>query len=162
MCCRSLAFLAVVICISSSADGRPFLPWSCEKLNEHADIVAIVTVKSTEAWDETFDKTLLGSPDMVGRLTTLRVKTVLKGKRPEGEKELQLIHFEVSKKTKSIENGPRLPALMDSKGLSRAPQYLVFLKMRYDGKFEPVSGQVDSAYSVMVLKPELTPLENDE
>jgi hypothetical protein len=36
----------------------------------------------------------------------------------------------------------------------RPQQYLLFLKVRKDGKFEPVSGQVDSAFSAIDVTPQ--------
>jgi len=170
MCQRGFLAACLFLLMGVRADARIFKPWSYAELNEQADVVVIGTVKSTAAWNEPFDKRLLGSPEMVGQLTTFRLKAVLKGKLRGGE--LKLVHYRVSEKETVIINGPMLPKFREGKirieigsedGADKesesqnTPHYLLFLKSRADGKFEPVSGQVDSAFSVMLLKPEETP-----
>jgi hypothetical protein len=40
-----------------------------------------------------------------------------------------------------------------SKSVVSPPEYLLFLKMRKDGMYQPVSGQLDAAFSVRALFP---------
>lgn len=163
MLTRISATLLAVLLLGNVPDARVSEVWSYEKLCGRADVVAIVEVKSTDKWDEAFDKKLLGNFTMVGQLTTFDVKAVIKGK--VGSKALQLVHYNaipigiVHKvgKLEIIEHYGGSPKPLDFKPVEG--HYMLFLKLRKDGKFEPVSGPVDSAYSVMLLKPEQEPDE---
>jgi hypothetical protein len=75
-----------------------------------------------------------------------------------------------SKKGHRIENGPLLVTFR-TKGIHLelagapislgAPEYLLFLKLRKDGRYEPVSGRVDPEFSVRELYTPLPSLLDD-
>jgi hypothetical protein len=106
--------------------------------------------------------------------TTFHIRAVVKGQLPD--KRLTLVHFrwksndELRKEQKpsgdwwdgmiSVENGPGLVEFASDGGfveptragvVKAGPDCLLFLKLRKDGKYQPVSGQVDPEYSVRWL-----------
>ena len=162
-----MALFAIGI-FSTSANARPFQVWSYDKLIKRADVVVVATVISAEKWDEPSDKPVMGDVVFEGRVTTFEVKGVLKG--DVVDKEIELVHYKVAANGRirggvltitseayvaDFEEGtPReRVAAKDGEDVG-ARHYLLFLKQRKDGKFEPINGQVDSACSVMVLNPE--------
>jgi hypothetical protein len=88
---------------------------------------------------------------LVGVDTEFKVLTVLKGKVKGGT--LTLFHFRAPESSVDCQSpevdGPSLVAF-DPKAEGR-PRYLLFLKVRADGRYEPVSGQVDPDVSVARL-----------
>ena len=105
---------------------------------------------------------------MDARLTTFKVATVMKGEI--NDEEMQLVHYEVAERF-LIANSPSVAVFRDGRHPRNKPAddhapeiriatdelqyYMLFLKARKDGKYEPVSGQIDSAFSVVELKPQL-------
>jgi hypothetical protein len=134
-------------------------------LMEKSDIVLIGKVISSKAFDEKLDQPSFDEL-MEGRQTTFQVAAVLKGKA-DGES-IDVVHFRL-KPGGQVPNGP-MPAFFRDKErrltieavdgvkgkqewLERPPEYLIFLKVRKDGRFEPVTGQVDSSFSVRKVAP---------
>jgi hypothetical protein len=134
-------------------------------LMEMSDVVLIGKVDSEKAFDEKLDHPAFGKV-LKGHLTTFKVGAVLKGKSP-GEK-IELVHYLVDF-SKPLVNGP-LTAYFRSNGqrltvsavdgvevkqerIEQPPDYLLFLKVREDGRFEPVTGQVDSMFSARKVAP---------
>jgi hypothetical protein len=92
----------------------------------------------------------------------------LKGKAVGGE--IKVLHFRL-KPGKLVQNGPMLvsfrtePAevvLNDRKIAVGKGTYLLFLKARKDGRYEPVSGQYDPVTSVRELNSPLSQLTDDK
>jgi len=150
-------FFFVVIC--AVVEARPVGVWSYQLLVEQSDVVLIGNVEATRDFDEKLEKSPF-SDILEGQLTTFKVETVLKGKAA-GEK-IDLVHYLVNPKEPVI-NGP-LPAHFVDKDrrmtitsidgvavkqdrVEPRPAYLLFLKARSDGRYEPVTGQVDSMFS---------------
>jgi hypothetical protein len=183
MLLRIAVALCTILLIGDFAGARAIKLWTFEKLNSLADVVVVATVVSTEPIDElleiqprsTFDKTGVYSKlEMEGHVTTFKVKTVLKGKIPGDE--AQLVHYEIGKNlVGKYQNGPDVAEFEKEEyepensgntvkprkriATGRPQHYLLFLKVRKDGKFEPVTGQVDSAFSVMKLEPQFSALD---
>jgi hypothetical protein len=94
---------------------------------------------------------------LVGRNTTFTVDAVLKGQ--PGDRPLKVLHYRM-KDGVQAQNGPLLVAfrtkspVIEGGGAAKykaslgTPQYLMFLRALPDGRYEPVSGQVDPALSV--------------
>lgn len=178
---RVLACLCTIFVFSTPAHARHIKLWSFDKLSKSADVVVIATVISSEAFDEPSGKPELGDAVFEGRLTRFVIKGVLNGE-VEG-RELELVHYIVTANGRFIApgighafstphvaefSGGRLAGSI-KKGATKSGEdaapthYLLFLKQRKDGKFEPVSGQVDSACSVMLVKPEApAPFHRDQ
>jgi hypothetical protein len=153
--------LAVLLC--AEADARRVENWSFQRLNDTADVVLIGTVASTEQWPEKLQAGPIAD-NLEGELTTFDVEAVLKAK--DVGKQIQVVHYHV-KQGILIANGPSLASFRktgrdvqiksidgvkaEMKVAERTPCYLLFLKKRSDGKYEPISGQIDSAMSVRKL-----------
>jgi len=142
------------------ASGRLVEPWSYEKLLNESDLVVIADAKKTE---DTTDKPRdpLFKPDLdhiIGRTSTLEVKGTLKGKAPGAE--IKVLHFRLMEEW-SIINGPSLVAFRTkpveikhdghSESWHSRCEYMLFLKARKDGRYEPVAGQYDAGMSVREL-----------
>jgi hypothetical protein len=93
----------------------------------------------------------------------LEVTSVLKGKDTEPafkkeveKKTIQFVHFRYRQDLKlALGNGPSF-AVMGTASLTngkpaRPPQYLLYLRRRKDGRYEPVSGNMDPVDSVIRL-----------
>jgi hypothetical protein len=147
------------------AEARPVGVWSYQLLVEQSDVVLIGTVEATRDFDEKLEKSPF-SDMLEGHVTTFKVETVLKGKGA-GEK-IELVHYLVNS-DKPVLNGP-LPVHFVDKDrrmtitsidgvkvkqdrVEPRPAYLLFLKVRPDGRYEPVTGQVDSMFSARKVLP---------
>lgn len=168
-----VAVAVVLVCVVP-APARLLENWPYDKLLKHADLVVFATATKTEAAD---DKPLEHSwnYELVAQTTTFRVKHVLKGKA-EGE-QFKVLHFKFAETLKKginpntflsyvVEDGPLLVAFRtgsvtvkaEGAGQStilRTPDYLLFLKRLKDGRYEPVSGQIDPALSVRQMSDSL-------
>ena len=156
---RLIPAFVVAIILCDTLEARPIGVWSYKALAEQADLVLIGTVESIRAVDEKLDQSPFGDI-LEGRLTTFKVETVLKGNASDAK--IELVHFQVQA-TKNVPNGPLLATFVSKEHrltitsvdgvevkqerLERKPEYLLFLKVRPDGRYEPVSGQVDSSFS---------------
>jgi hypothetical protein len=164
---KSRLIPAVFFLVVSNAvvEARPVGVWSYQLLVEKSDVVLIGNVEATRDFDEKLENSPF-SDILKGHLTTFKVETVLKGKAA-GEK-IELVHYLVNS-DKPVLNGP-LPAHFIDKDrrmtitsidgvavkqdrVELRPAYLLFLKARPDGRFEPVTGQVDSMFSVRKVLP---------
>ena len=129
------------------------------------DGVLIGRADTEKPFDEPLDHPSFADV-MEGRLTTFKVGAVLKGKA--AAEKIELVHYMV-KPDKPVVNGP-LPAYFRINGqrltitaidgvekkqdrIEGPPDYLLFLKARKDGRFEPVTGQVDSMFSARKVTP---------
>ncbi len=165
MLSRFLATLLLSLLICGTLHARPVAVWNYQMLVEQSDVVLIGKVVTSKAVDEKLNHPSFGEM-MEGRRTTFQVQGVCKGKA-EGET-IDVVHFLV-KPGRLVPNGPS-PAFFRDKGrrltieavdglkekqerLEEPPEYLLFLKVRKDGKFEPVSGQVDSHWSARKIAP---------
>ena len=155
-------FIPVVFLLfvsSAIVEARPVGVWSYQLLVEQSDVVLIGNAEGTRDFDEKLENSPF-SDILEGHLTTFKVETILKGKAT-GEK-IDLVHYLVNSKEPVI-NGP-LPAHFIDKDrrmtitsidgvkvkqdrVEPRPPYLLFLKARPDGRYEPVTGQVDSIFS---------------
>jgi hypothetical protein len=96
--------------------------------------------------------------DFVGVKTTVKVVGVMKGRYSQPE--LTVFHLQFPDGTR-INQGPFLGELKsqpishpqpDGTRRSGPPEYMVFLKKRDDGRYEPTSGPLDSAYAFRELR----------
>ena len=156
-------FTWILLGLFASAHARIIEDWPYERLLTTADTVVIATVIGTKEWTEPMELPLFADV-LEGTLTSFKVEVVLKGKAA-GDK-IELVHCRL-KEDQLVENGPLL-AEFHQKGRTlhiemvdgvqekrieqeATPQYLLFLKARPDGRFEPVAGQVDSVLSVRLV-----------
>ena len=162
-------FTLAVVCAGcllvypSAASARLIPKWTYDQLLQKADLVVIATAVRTEHAD---DK----PPDhswpreLVAQNTTFKVRGALKGKADAGAA-IKVLHFKFGDFKKGVDPGalelaplgtPRLVAFRTEPVTVRAgkethvlpPEYLLFLKHREDGRYEPVTGQIDPDRSV--------------
>ena len=165
--------LAVTYLSCSDIQARPVADWDYDHLVGYADLVVVATVVSSKRVRFDFDAvepwtSWLQAPEgpkmralLVAEVTTFRVKASLKGNA--GGSTIDVFHFSLTGPLpRSLEGTPRL----FKKGLAMGivsgdvrstrergtENYLLFLKQRKDGLFDPVTGQVDSAYSVKQIR----------
>lgn len=135
------------------ASARLVENWPYEKLLQEAGLVVIAEATGSE---DSGDRATLGGwkVEFLGVNTSFRVKATLKGK-VEGDS-IKVLHFKV-KEGVLIANGPSLVSFRTERTSVEtktaqislpAPHYLLFLKVRKDGRYEPVSGRVDPELSV--------------
>jgi hypothetical protein len=150
------AFALLALALAAAAEARPIGSWPYDELVKHADVVVLTRLISSS---DSGDTTALGNwtdIKFVGVNTKFTVAAVLKG---EGVgKELTLLHYRQPAGSQPIINGPMLAAFPFGERKSKVvsgpvdrenePLYLLFLKRRADGRFEPVTRQVDSDLSV--------------
>lgn len=144
---RSFAVVLVLLFPIGFAVARPVADWPYKNLVREADLVVLAAPESSadsedppakEGWEA----------NCVGVNTTLRVLAPLKG---EVQGKLTLFHYRL-KPDLAYVNGPflttfRVPARAEEGG----PCYLLFLKKKADGRYEPVAGQLDSVLSIRAV-----------
>jgi hypothetical protein len=167
-----LVALALAFAVPS-AWGRLRPDWPYKKLVDEADLVVLATAEATKPAKDDFDDNTWPL-EIVGQETTFRVAHVLKGEAPK--EPITVLHFKFGAPKKGarrnpvIRNGPQFVAfrtqdvLVDTVDQERnritmpRPEYLLFLKLRKDGRYEPVSGQLDPDLSVREVSPPLSDL----
>jgi hypothetical protein len=163
---RAVAVATVLLCaptFAPHASARLVNPFTFNELLEKSDVIAIVEAIRDEPAKDTF------KPDNITRFvginTHFRVHLVLKGKVET--KEVTVLHF--WNEEPRIENGPECADFrftityteehfMNGENVGSVavhhperPMWLAFLKKRNDGRFEPVAGQLDSAFSFCIM-----------
>jgi hypothetical protein len=147
-----IAFLTTL-----STGARQIEEWSYDRLFKEADLVVIASAGETVRTD---DKPVSGqwSASLIGQVTPFKTRATLKGKLPT-DAPLRVLHF-VLKEGVTTQDGPLLiafrtqPVRVEGCGTVKykagfgPPDYLLFLRARADGRFEPVSGETDPALSI--------------
>ena len=167
---RRMIWLAVLagwlVLPATPASARLLPDWPYEKLVKEADLVVVAVAKSTEdTADEPADPDVKQNRWFIGQTSTLSVRATLKGKAAE---EIKVMHFRLNKAVvEDIVGGPTLVefrtggASIKVKGhtkvMHNSVQYLLFLKARKDGRYEPVSGEYDPSQAVRELYPATDP-----
>ena len=136
--------------------GREIEFWPYERLEREADLIVIGPAEKSEDSGE-----LVPGPlwkiEFVGVNTLFKVTGVLKGRCKENQ--LTVFHLRIPDgftlkdppSTITFRTGV-LPIRSPGKVTSLArPEYLLFLKKRADGRFEPLSGPLESCHSFREL-----------
>lgn len=157
-------------CPAAKVSARVSDLWDYKRLFKEANLIVIASAMASE---RTADR-LTDHPwpvEIVGRNTSFEVRHVVKGKRLMGR--LKVLHYEFGDCRKDARGRPRRdrrptpiidgplfvtfrakPLRVKLKAGERSvprPEYLLFLKRRKDGRFEPVSGPLDPQDSVRTL-----------
>jgi len=138
------------------AEETPF--WPYDRLSSESDLVVVAVPVSSEDTGE-----LLFSPlwqmDFVGVNTKVEVRGVVDGRFRA--KELTIFHLRMPD-GKTLVNGPlmlelhRTALTMRTAGHEKgqgAPEYLLYLKKRKDGRYEPASGPLSGGHAARELYP---------
>lgn len=151
--------LLTIAAIPLAAQGRLIALWPYDKLLEKSDLVVMATVDSVAGFDGAVEIPQFADV-LEPQVTTFKVQGVIQGDY-DGET-LGLVHCRMKDDNVGVRNGPLL-ADFEAGGRTiriesgehagmlvqeSEPSYLLFLKRREDGRFEPVAGQVDSSLSV--------------
>lgn len=154
-----LAIATMIACTTLHA--RPVRKWTQQELFDEANFVAIVIADAPEPVPNTheFVANAKHLDDYLQQHESkLTVLAVLKGNRES--KTVTLVHFLKRRDVKSgMGNGPKYiwmgtNAVQHPGGRSeQKPKYLVYLKSRSDGKFDPVTGQLDPPDSIVRIIP---------
>jgi hypothetical protein len=165
---RKLVTVAFILQFCSVvASARIVVPWPYDKLFSQADVAVIAEPETTDDTADVFSFAGYEPKDFVGMNTKLKVRCAFKGDITNGE--LTVLHFRYSDKLLAVVDGAKFVHFRlktrtlkgevlhqnDKEGdadesehvdkLVPPPDYLLFLKKRTDGRYEPVSGQYDSA-----------------
>jgi len=132
----------ITTCLSHA---RPFTLWSYQDLYDKADLVIIAKPISTQ--DTTEKTTLPDIPDVhvVGLFTEFKISVVMKGDK--SMKKATLHHYRLADTKEEVINGPTLISF-DPK---QRTQSLMFLRLEKDGRYSPVSGQIDPDISILTI-----------
>lgn len=159
--------VAVLLAAAGVAAARRLPEWPHDRLITEADLVVVAAaVKSeptTDKWEGDY------AYELDGINTRFHVRAVLKGEAPKDG--LTVLHYRQGRlkpgKTEkdqwyAAKSGPDLVTFPTEPtragaGVSEvavpAPEYLLYLKKRADGRYEPVSGQFDPDLSVREMFP---------
>ena len=148
----ALLLLAFVGILSVTCSARRIEDWPFDRLMKEADLVVIAKpTTSVDSGEQSTEN--VWKAKFLGVNTSFHTLAVIKG---HVGPEFKVLHYRDNGKG-LWQDGPllvkfRLDAVhLDSKSAHfdlGPPDYLMFLKSRQDGRFEPISGQVDSELSV--------------
>lgn len=144
--------------------GRFIESWPIKRLFAEADVVIIAAAERTTDVPVALidDRWPL---ELAGRETTFEINHVLKGQVPRSGK-IGVLYFNFgklrhgAKKDEPVIDGPlfvNFRVTPKKVGVSRV-EYLIFLRKRPDGRYAPVSGDIDSKLAVREL---VTPQERE-
>jgi hypothetical protein len=160
-CLLLLASALSLLVVAGSLSARLVPDWPVEKLMRESDLVVIARAEAN-ADSGDINRDHGWKVKFIGVNTTFKAEQVLKGKL-KGDK-LTVLHYRVENGT-LIENGPRHVTFrtasfflhIDGPDPAKvgipAPQYLLYLRGRKDGRYEPVSGIIDPDLSVQEIFP---------
>ena len=139
----------LIFAMTCLAHARLHQGWSYQELYAQADLVVIAKPISTQ---DTTEKATLpngtpGAYHVVGLSTEFEISVVLKG--DNSLKKVTLHHYRLadSKSKEPLINGPSLVSFYPKQDI----QFLMFLRLEGDGRYSPVSGQIDPDMSVLWL-----------
>lgn len=145
---KSALVIATIITglASDLAIARPIQIYNYERLLKEADLVVFATPTKTE---DTGESLADNEGYLTGQNTTFKINYVLQGKTDSTEMKVFNCRF-VDDEAKEVGNGARLVVFRIAALQNgwRDSEYLLFLKRRNDGRYEPVSGQIDPVDSV--------------
>lgn len=164
--------VSLVLCLGTTW-ARLVPDWPYEKLFAESDLVVIAEPMLCCDSKDVFERPDHSKDDYTGMNSTFEIRSVLKGS-PQMKK-CSVLHFRYSDKVGAISNGALFVRFRltgrSFKGLivpenkegpphagvqvyrsEAKPDYLLFLKRRADGRYEPVSGQYDAALSCREIR----------
>lgn len=162
-----LSTLAFWTLLSPPAVARVVEHWSYDRLFKESDLVVIAIAKSTKTGDP--KETIIDGRwplELVAQNTTFEILHVLKGN--EGNRSIELLHYRFGRIYKNmgrndpveIVDGPSFVSFLTTLpkveigGMELYKyqfEYMLFLRKRADGRYEPVSGQIDPDLSIREL-----------
>ena len=172
---RSLivAFLPFLLSFSLSF-ARKVEDWTYERLFKEADLVMIGSVEGWGSAKAQWSQKIFDKARFEAKKTAFHPRSLLKGE--PAFPCTWVLHFSYKKGAAPYKDGPNLVSFLKKPVMSEAkskkeekvkelkpkqagknqvnpPEYLLFLKKGKDGMYEPVSGQLDAAFSVRTIFP---------
>tara|TARA_A100001037_G_scaffold237582_1_gene216781 strand:- start:422 stop:976 length:555 start_codon:yes stop_codon:yes gene_type:complete len=171
---RFFTFALIALFLGSRAFARKVENWPCERLLKESDLVMIGSIQGWRTAKAEWPEKIFDKARFKGEKTAFHPRSVLKGE--PAFPCIWVLHFSYKKGALPYEDGPGLvtflkkPVIIEVKSkeegkskelqlkrtgnsLVSPPEYLLFLKQREDGNYEPVSGQLDAALSIRALFP---------
>ena len=167
-----IALALFCMLIVSEVSARKVEDWPYERLFKESDLVVIAHVQGWGVTKKEWNEKFFDKGRFEGVMTIFGAAFTLKGDPPLC---IWLNHFRYKEGAVRYNDGPGLVAFLEepilielkqaedkkgklqqlSKGLKKIsqPEYLLFLKKHKDGKYEPVSGQLDASFSVRAIFP---------
>ena len=166
-------FLSFVFTLSLGF-ARKVEDWTYERLFKEADLVMIGSVEGWGSAKTQWSEKIFDKARFDAKKTAFHPLSELKG---EADFPCTwVLHFSYKKGATPYEDGPNLvsflkkPVMIEVKSKEEGkakelkpkqagknqvnpPEYLLFLKKGKDGMYEPVSGQLDAAFSVRTIFP---------
>jgi len=161
------SFALIGLLATSALGGRKIEDWPYERLFKEADVAVIARADGTADTKDQLKHKEWANVEFIGQESTLKVQSILKGSLKEekgkGEKTIKVLHYRLPE-NRNIQDGPMLVTFR-KEGLhlegtingvkfqssGGRPDYMIFLRSCQDGRYEPISGQIDPALSVRVM-----------
>jgi len=163
-----LRIATVIVLTTSIATARLVRDWSYEEMIAASDLVVIADPQSTTPTSDMLETEGRSSKNYQGLDTRFRIAATFKGEHPQ--KDFTVLHFRYAPLVSEMNGAQfvdfRLHDLSFSGTLKRSdetdktpgkfvsgsfglakPSYMLFLKKRPDGRYEPVAGQYDAEFS---------------
>jgi hypothetical protein len=159
--------VTVLLVVAPVANARRLPDWPHDKLLKDADLVVVAAADKSEPTADKYEGD--NAYELDGVNTRFTVRVALKGEAPKDG--LTVLHYRMGRlkpgKTEddqwyAAKIGPNLvtfradPLRLHVGGSAvgvPAPEYLLYLKKRADGRYEPVSGQYDPNLSAREIFP---------
>ena len=171
---KSLIAATLFLFAVSLGFARKVEDWPYERLFKESDLVMIGSIQGWRAAKAEWPEKIFDKVRFEAKLTAFHSLSDLKGEAPFPC--IWVLYFCYKKGAIPYEDGPGLvsfpkkPMIIEvkpkeegktkelqlkrtGKSMVSPPEYLLFLKQRKDGNYEPVSGQLDAAFSVRALLP---------
>ena len=145
MLTRIFVLLIFTLALPEMLFARIGESWTYQEMFEKADLVVIAYVLSTKDTDER--TSILNDTNVIGVTTEFKTCLILKAAKKMATFGLHHFRYPSENDRIDIADGPNLIQIGPYN-----PVFLLFLVQEADGRFAPVTGQIDPAsYSVLKL-----------
>lgn len=166
---KTICVLTILCALTPSTGwARKVEDWPYDRLFKDADLVVIARAVSSAECKNEWNERFFDGSRFQGLETTFEVASTLKGRLPES---LKLLHFRYKRETPAYDDGPGLISFLRKSRSTKVkkrsevlselvplsaresvrPEYLLFLRLRKDGRYEAISGQMDSNLSARTI-----------
>jgi hypothetical protein len=145
---KKVTVAIALLTIPTLCFGRLTKSWTYQELFDQADLVAIGAPVSTQDTKEKGGLPGWETVEVVGVATEFQSSVVMKGDK--ALKTFVLHHYRLKDPNRIQPNAPSLVSFKLGSGPKKSSpknhqRYILFLKKESDGRYAPVSGQIDPA-----------------
>lgn len=157
ICITATVAALLAAAFAPALQAREIDMWPYDRLEHEADVIVVGTAEKSEDSGEVVHVQLMQA-DFIGVNTTFKVTGVIDGRLRESELVLYTLRLPEDKilnqapMTVKFQTRTSVPGLSTRVSRQSVPEYLLFLKKRKDGRYEPVSGPLDALHSVRELQ----------